>query len=443
MDGALAGAAEWTLLPAHARRKRGNDVIFDWLSRCQAACDAGKDVVNGTIGALLEDDGSLSINPAVTAAIHDAADIDRSAYSPLRGLTAYRIVARSQAIGGRLDEVRSAGLATKAIASPGGCGALYMTARNLADPGDSMLLRSIHWGPYRTIIEECGLKVAEWPLTTQEDGGSSPHNIIDDIALRIALRRLASSQRRVLGWINDPAHNPTGLSLDAAGRRLVLDAWLEAARHAPDIGFSLVLDTAYAAFAGEQHGWTDTILERAADWPRNLFLCWAFSASKSHTMYGLRCGALVMLHPESTFLERMMEVCLHTGRGTWSGTPRLPQAALVAIHGEPERQTDWRTELERMRDMLADRRAVFIDSIEAAGVPLLPTMDGYFAFLPDPEPVEICEELAKNGVYLVPLQGGVRIGICSIPTGQIERAANAISSAWNLLRSSRQEHVQG
>jgi len=435
MDSAYAGATEQVLLPEHARRKRGNDIIFAWLSRCQAAKDAGEDVVNGTIGALLEDDGQLAVNIAVNSAIHDVADFDRSAYSPLPGLRAYRIIARSLTIGPRLDEVRDSGLASKAIASPGGCGALYMTARNLADPGDKMLLRSNHWGPYKTILAECDLERAEWPLTTLNPIN---HPVVDDVALRLALRRLADTQRRVLGWINDPAHNPTGLSLDAAGRRLVLDAWIEAARESPDIGFSLVLDTAYAAYADERHGWTDTVLERSSNWPNNFFLCWAFSASKSHTMYGLRCGALVMLHPETAFLERMMEVCLHTGRGTWSGTPRLPQAAIVAIHSDAEKESEWAAELMRLRGMLTTRRTGFIDTISAAGVQMMPSMDGYFAFLPDSNPAEICEAAASRGVYVVPLRGGVRIGICSMATEHVERAAAVIAECWHELRGAGQ-----
>ena len=47
------------LLSPSASTKRGRDPIFAMLSKCQAAAAAGADVVNGTIGALLEDDLSL------------------------------------------------------------------------------------------------------------------------------------------------------------------------------------------------------------------------------------------------------------------------------------------------------------------------------------------------------------------------------------------------
>ncbi len=429
MDGALSRSVEGILLPAHARLKEGDDIIFSWLSRCQKAKDDGEDVVNGTIGTLLDEDGTLAINPAVTEAIQDAADIDASAYSPLRGLATYRRVARSLALGPRQPELKAAGLSTRAIATPGGCGALYLSARNLADPGDAVLLRSTHWGPYATILAECGLRMAEWPLTADP----SEHHV-DGQRLSGSLELLAKTQRRVLGWLNDPAHNPTGLSLPPSGRDKILRAWIEAARRAPDTGFSLILDTAYSAYADESHGWTETVVRNAADWPSNLFLAWAFSASKSHTMYGLRCGALVMLHPDLVFLDRMMEVCLHTGRGTWSGTPRLPQAAIVAIHTNPDRESRWRTALERLRTMLSTRRQTFIDAVSESEMPMLASMDGYFAFLPDDNPEEICEAAASRRVYVVPLRGGVRVGICSMTTENVSRAGTTLVDVWSRLR---------
>ena len=56
-------------LASHGQQKTGNDVIFSWLARYQQAAAAGADAVNGTIGALLEDDGSLAVNQVVDACL--------------------------------------------------------------------------------------------------------------------------------------------------------------------------------------------------------------------------------------------------------------------------------------------------------------------------------------------------------------------------------------
>ena len=52
-------------LASHGHQKTGNDVIFSWLARYQQAAAAGADAVNGTVGALLNDDGTLAINAVV------------------------------------------------------------------------------------------------------------------------------------------------------------------------------------------------------------------------------------------------------------------------------------------------------------------------------------------------------------------------------------------
>ena len=69
--------------------KHGNDTIFSWWAKFQDAKAAGLPAVNGTIGALLENDGSLAINKAVDAAIRNAPEQEIAAYAPLAGLPAF------------------------------------------------------------------------------------------------------------------------------------------------------------------------------------------------------------------------------------------------------------------------------------------------------------------------------------------------------------------
>ena len=415
------------LLPPHAASKAGNDVIYAWLARYQRAAAEGKDVVNGTIGALLDDEGELVFNPAVAEAIARLPDLDKGAYSPLPGLPAYRNTARELAIGPRLKDMEMSGFATESVASPGGCGALYLSARNMLSPGDSILVRSTYWGPYRTIADECGLGLVDWPLVASSEGEKQ----VDKTALSSRLDNLVTTQGRVLAWLNDPAHNPTGMSLDSGGRDDVMNCFLEAARANPEAGFTLLLDTAYALYADEPHGWTDTVIPHIENWPDNLLLCWAFSTSKSHTIYGLRCGAIVFAHPDRALLDRMVPMFVHTGRGTWSGSPRLPQAAVAMIHADAGLETMWDATRAAQSQVLEIRRQILLDA--APGVHFDPSNDGYFAHVPDSDPVSLCEEIAKHGVYVVPLAKGVRIGVCSLPTHAAERVGRAISEAWTTL----------
>ena len=78
-----------TFLNAAGVEKHGNDTIFSWWAKFQEAKAAGLPAVNGTIGALLENDGNLAINKAVDAAIREAPEQEIAAYAPLAGLPAF------------------------------------------------------------------------------------------------------------------------------------------------------------------------------------------------------------------------------------------------------------------------------------------------------------------------------------------------------------------
>ena len=59
--------------------------------------------------------------------------------------------------------------------------------------------------------------MSTWPLLPKRE---SDHPFFADDAFEIAVEELAQSQNTVMVWLNDPAHNPTGLTMTAEGRRV-------------------------------------------------------------------------------------------------------------------------------------------------------------------------------------------------------------------------------
>ena len=91
---------------------------------------------------------------------------------------------------------------------------MFLAAANYADRGSKVLLRDRHWGPYDGFLAGCGLGIATYPLLNEAQGLGT--------RLKDSLTNLAKSQSKVMSWLNDPAHNPTGLSLTASERMGVL-----------------------------------------------------------------------------------------------------------------------------------------------------------------------------------------------------------------------------
>ena len=408
-----------------AKTKQGNDTIFSCWARYQKAVSDGHDAVNGTIGALLEDDGSLAINQTVDEFVRNSPPIEIAAYAPLKGLPEFLDLAVTLALGDAREELESIGVCHTATASPGGSGALYLAAANYADRGSKVLLRDRHWGPYDGFLAGCGLGVATYPLLNESSS-------VDVDSLRTKLDELSNSQNRIMSWLNDPAHNPTGLSLSGEDRMSVLQTFSNAAMNNENVGFTLLIDAAYHLYAKEPHGWAETITDALHDgmeWPANLLITFAISLSKSHTVYGLRAGALVTIHPDQSVVDRITTVMGVTGRQTWSASSRLAQYSITKIHSDIESGAAWSDEKTRLTEILQQRRELFIAACDKFRVPINPTHDGFFAWLEHSDAKSIVEKCASEQVYLVPLNGGVRIGLCAIPTDQIERVAKSLSKA--------------
>lgn len=417
-------------LSSHGHEKTGNDVIFSWLARYQNAAAAGASAVNGTVGALLEDDGSLAINTVVDAALRVAPAPEFSAYAPLKGLPSFLDLGVTLALGEQRGALESLGLFAGATATPGGSGALFLAANNFAERGEAVLLRDRHWGPYAGFLRGCDLRASTYPLLP--DVSTDAHPFLDLEAFSGQLEVLASSQKTVMTWLNDPAHNPTGLSLPAASRTALLTAFMESAMRHEHTGHTLLIDAAYHLYADEPHGWAETladVMESGLPWPENMLICFAVSLSKSHTIYGLRTGALVYLHPDEDHIARLNDVMGVTGRQTWSAAPRVAQHVLSELHASPEGGQAWSDERDRLGRLLDERRDAFVRACNERHVPVNPSHDGFFAWYECDDPVAIAEACADQHVYLVPLTGGVRIGLCAIPHSEVERVAQALHEA--------------
>ena len=431
LGSAMDEAPGASLVNALASTRQGNDTIFGWYARYLTAKEEGHDAVNGTAGILLENDGTLAINDVVDKMLREAPALEFSSYAPLKGLPDFLDLSISLALGEHREAIEDLGFQFVSTATPGGSGALFLAANNLCEREDAILLRDRHWGPYAGFIKGCGLEMSTWPLLPKRE---SDYRFFADDAFEIAVEELAQSQNTVMVWLNDPAHNPTGLTMTAEGRRVALDIMMASASKHPNVGHTLLLDTAYSLYATEPHGWGQTIVDAMEDgtpWPENFLITYALSLSKSHTAYGLRTGALIGIHPDEDVIVRLRDIFGTTGRQTWSAAPRILQYTASQLHANEESAKEWSLERDRLQSLLTERRDLFVKACQKHGVPINPTHDGFFAWLEHEEPETITEACAEHHVYLVPLRGGIRIGLCAMPTDAVERVAKTLATVLN------------
>ena len=417
------------LINSLSKFKSGDDSIFAWHKACEIAKSEGKNVINATLGSMLDDNGNLAINKVVLDILRKQEEHDYTAYAPLKGLDNFRNISIMQTLGKSMYNLVGSGMSVSSIATPGGCGALYASANTFATPGSNVLLRDQHWMPYETILTENQLNWEIW------DSYGTYEKENEDLMIEsfnLKLNEVSENQEKTLIWLNDPAHNPTGRTFTPKIRMNLLECLIENANINPKKGYSFLIDCAYSAYSEQKYGWSESIsewLEKESvnSWPKNLLVCFAYSASKSHTIYGLRLGALIVLHPNQKFVERIEEILLHTGRGTWSAAPRLPQTILTKIHSNSLLERDWDSERIKMKNLLDSRRKSFVTLAKEHNIPLYKTDEGYFSFVHCENPVEVATKCAEEDVYVVPLSNGIRIGICAVPQNDMEKIVEVLS----------------
>ena len=82
-------------------------------------------------------------------------------------------------------------------------------------------------------------------------------------------------------------------------------------------------------------------------------------------------------------------------------------------------------------DLLDGRVARWNELATAAGL-VYPRYDGgFFTTVFCPESAKVAARLKEDGIFVVPVQGALRVGLCSVPERDIERLVNGFRKAMN------------
>jgi len=396
------------LIPEAADRP-GDDPIFALHAEAVERARRGEDVLNSTIGALMEDDGRLAVLPSVFEAFRRVPPERAAAYAPISGPPAYLSAVVRDLFGDGPLAASAVGAAT-----PGGTGACHHAIVNFLQPGQALLTGSYFWGPYKILAQHTGRRLVTFEMF-------APDGRFHVEALRRGVERLLAEQGRVLLVLNTPCHNPTGYSLDDEDWRGVVDVLTAAAERGP---VSLLLDLAYLHFAPPHDGaW----LRHVPDLAGRAGLLFAWTASKAFAQYGARVGACIALEPDAEERQRVKNALGFSCRGTWSNCNHLGMLAVTELLSDPELHRRSDEERDRLRGLLAERVAAFNDLARRAGLRTPRYEGGFFVAVFSSEAEALCARAKQRGVFVVPLQGAVRVALCATPAAAIPRLVEALA----------------
>lgn len=396
------------------------DPIFSISNRAKAMIEKeGKEkVINATIGALLDDDGKLIVLSSVDEVFKNLNPWEYAQYAPIGGTPEFKKAVQKDIF---RDYVPS--VFTEAVATPGGTGAIRNTISNYSEYGDKVLTTDWHWTPYNNIAAEQGRSVETFELFDSEGNFNLE-------SFKNKTRKLLKEQQRLVIILNTPSHNPTGYALTDGEWERVIE-FLNG--ESKDKKIALLVDAAYADFAGDEEESRSflPLLEKCAD---NVMPIIAHSLSKSYTLYGLRCGAMICMAKSREAAEEFRRVCEFSSRGSWSNCARAPQEILTRIYDDPKLLQKVTEERKEYHDMLIRRGNAFKKAAREAGLKTLPYRSGFFMTIPCDNPKEVCLKLEKQGIFLIPMAKGIRVSGASISEDACRRLPAEIKKAMEESR---------
>lgn len=403
------------MVASHATNKHSEDKIFATSKQAtDAVSKYGKEkVVNATIGAIMDDEENLAVLPSVIEVFRKIPEIDIAAYAPIAGTADYL----DAAIRASFMDVKPEGY-IKAVATPGGSGAIRHIVWNYSELYDAVLTSNWYWGPYKTIADENLRKLETFEFFTED----KKFNIS---SFETKVKELLSRQNNLLILLNSPAHNPTGFGLSDSEYNQVFEVLKEAST---DKSKRIILfsDIAYIDYAGPD---ARNYMKNFSNLPENILIVVSFSISKSLTMYGLRTGAVIGISKSKEVCEEFFDVCQFSNRGTWSNGNRCGMKLLSMIMNDNAILEKVYKEREFYYDLLVKRSSIFMNEANQVKLDICPYKAGFFITIPTADPDGACETLKSENIFTVPIAGGLRFAICSVPEYKLPGVAAKIKSS--------------
>ncbi len=391
------------------------DKIFGISGRAKAAiAKKGKEnVINATIGALLDDEGNLIVLSSVDEAVKSLAPAEYAEYAPIAGTPGFKEAITKAALG----DYQPNGY-VGVVASPGGTGSLRNAIANYTCPGDKFLTHDWHWTTYKNIAMELGRGEETFDMFDAEGNFN-----LEDFEYKV--NKLLRIQDRLLIILNTPANNPTGYSLsdeDWDGVVRILNATDSAKKVA------LVVDVAYIDFAGDEKE-VRSFLPKLEELDSHVLPILAYSASKTFTFYGCRSAATICIAKSEEVRDEFVRAVSFSARASWSNCPRGPQEVIAKIYSDPALLAKVDEERTGFRNMLLSRGHAFEEEAQKIGLEMVPFRGGFFCSVPCEDPDAVSKRLEEVDVFVVPFTKGVRVSIASISEEKCRKLPAMIQKA--------------
>ncbi|MDD3067315.1 MAG: aminotransferase class I/II-fold pyridoxal phosphate-dependent enzyme [Acholeplasmataceae bacterium] len=393
-------------------------MAVDILKISKDARDAKKiynDVIDASIGMFFDEDKSIGGMPSVSKAIRELSDDQILPYPSVDGGPGFKKDLISWVLGKYEDEIKKT-MYVDACATPGGSGAIASTFSIMTKPKDYIFVSDVRW-QYERFADRAKLNIFE-------------HKLFDGDAFNLQsfkerLDALCAIQHRVVVIVNDPCHNPTGYTLTLDEFNKIIDILNSKTEN--EIIF--LYDVAYLEFTHEE----DNRLKMSylPKLKEHVMTIVTFSGSKTFGVYGLRMGAAIILSKNKDQVADAHKKYVNEARGSWSATPTI-SIELFNHFAKPENKKVFLKDLARLNDIVQKRSMSFNEQAKEIGLVTYPFRSGFYTVVLTDNPDQDYLKLQEHHIYAVPMNGGIRLALCSLSIHEIQGLPSKIKSILNL-----------
>ncbi len=364
--------------------------------------------INLGVGVYKDEEGHTPILESVKAAEKRIFEGQNTkSYMPIAGEAAYGDEVQKMIFGALCSR-------SSTIHTPGGTGALRVAADLLAKfSSKTIWVSNPTWANHNNIFEAAGLTVKTYPYydATTKD--------LDAIGFFAALEKIPAGDCVLL---HACCHNPSGVDISA-------EQWKQVAKIAQKNGWSALVDFAYQGFGdsieADRVG-VEALLASGIDF----FI--ASSFSKNFGLYRERTGALTAVAATPADAGTAMSHLMATARVLYSNPPAHGGMIVTTILKDNELSKLWRSELDGMRDRIAQARAALAEGLTERGVPMdcsfMTKQKGMFSFSGlNKDQVKFLRE--EKAVYIV---GSGRINVAGLTPGNMGFVCDIVAEAMKM-----------
>lgn len=385
---------------------------FELLKQSKEAEEKyGKDkVITAIIGTLFDENNNFYVLKTVEENYKKLNGNEIFNYAPaISGTESFKTAVKNYVFGKQIANFNNSYIGI--TATPGGTGAIYNSFKMYTNIGETILLPNYRWEAYTQIAENDELNCDTYNLFK--------NNEFDTDNFREKVLNLAKKQGKVLVVINDPCHNPTGYSLTIEEWKEIVDILKNASQYGQ---ITLLNDIAYLDYDNKGYGEAREYLNNFANLPENILVLIAFSMSKSFTSYGLRVGAQIAISSAENVIENFNNYSDYICRATWSNISRGGMELFVKIVNNKEELDKLNNERLNAVKLLEKRSKIFIEQADAENLHILPYKSGFFITIPLNNNIidNVIENLKQKNVFVLPIDGGIRVAICSASSEKLK-----------------------